>query len=524
MVNSFDFAYQRQPLMNNSIAIRSLVTFGILVPAAIFLGYMLADPLQYSTFATIGAVLALLLFPLLLKWHQPMLLLSWNMAVMIPFIKGSPNLWMIMAAVTLGIAVLQRALDREMRFIQVWQITMPLLLLLGVVLLTAKLTGGFGLRAFGSEVYGGKKYIFILGAIAAYFALTAWRIPTERAKTFTGLFLLGGVTYALADCWNFAPKSLHFIWWFIPAWGGAVSEFNGGVSRYVGAGTAAQAIYFFLLLHYGIRGIFLSKKPWRIVLWGLFFSLSLLGGFRSTLLQNVLLFAFMFFFERLHKTALLFVFLLMGMLGGALLIPAASKLPFTIQRALAFLPLEIDSLARYSAEDSSEWRLRMWRDLMPQIPQHLLLGKGYAISQQDYQMMGYDTSFRAVDSAQQGLALSGDYHNGPLSVILPFGIWGVMVVVWLFAAGFRLLYNNYRYGDESLKTINRFLLALFLMRLIMFVFVVGALSSDLWIFTGIFGLSVSLNNGMARKPAVAPAAEPIRSAPRLLQPRPSFQR
>jgi hypothetical protein len=511
--------------MNNTTALRSLVTFGILIPVAVFLGYVLADPLQYSTFATIGVVLAVMVFPLLLKWHQPMLLLSWNLAVMIPFIKGSPNLWMIMAAVTLSIALLQRALDREMRFVQVWQMTFPLLALVAVVLVTAKLTGGFGLRSFGSEVAGGKKYIFVLGSIAAYFALTAWRIPNERAKLYTSLFILGGATYALADFWSVAPTSLRFIWWFIPAWGGGQeNDVGSGFFRFVGVGAAGRAIYFFLLLRYGIRGTFMSGKPWRILLVGTFFALGLLGGFRSALLEAVLIFVFLFFLEKLHRSPLLFAFLLLGLLGSALLIPAASKLPFMMQRALAFLPLDIDPMARGSAEGSSEWRIKMWQDLMPEIPKHLLLGKGYALSQEDLQMMGVDTSFRSVDASQIGLAISGDYHNGPLSVILPFGIWGVIAMVWLLGAGFKLLYRNFRYGEESVKAINRFLFALFLMRLVMFVFIVGGLSTDLWIFTGIFGLSVSLNGGMAKKPLqLAEHPVPLQHR-RILQPRPSFQR
>jgi hypothetical protein len=166
----------------------------------------------------------------------------------------------------------------------------------------------------------------------------------------------------------------------------------------------------------------------------------------------------------------------------------------------------------------------MWQDLMPEIPKHLLLGKGYALSQEDLQMMGVDTSFRSVDASQIGLAISGDYHNGPLSVILPFGIWGVIAMVWLLGAGFKLLYRNFRYGEESVKAINRFLFALFLMRLVMFVFIVGGLSTDLWIFTGIFGLSVSLNGGMAKKPLqLAEHPVPLQHR-RILQPRPSFQR
>src|SRR4029077_2244465 len=138
------------------------------------------------------------------------------------------------------------------------------------------------------------------------------------------------------------------------------------------------------------------------------------------------------------------------------------------QRALAFLPLELSADARTDAEGSSEWRLEMWKGLLPQVPQHLLLGKGYAITQEDFQMMGMDTSFRSADASQQGLALSFDYHNGPLSVVIPFGIWGFVAFCWFLWSTCWVMYSNFRYGDPALKTINTFLFADLIRHVLMF--------------------------------------------------------
>ena len=49
--------------MNNSLTIRVLITYAVLVPLAVFMGYMISDPLRYSTFATIGVVLGIMIFP-----------------------------------------------------------------------------------------------------------------------------------------------------------------------------------------------------------------------------------------------------------------------------------------------------------------------------------------------------------------------------------------------------------------------------------------------------------------------------
>ena len=66
----------------------------------------------------------------------------------------------------------------------------------------------------------------------------------------------------------------------------------------------------------------------------------------------------------------------------------ANRLPNTFQRALSFLPVNIDPAVRAEAQGSLDWRIEMWKALLPQVPQHLLLGKGYAISQEDWQLIG----------------------------------------------------------------------------------------------------------------------------------------
>ncbi len=65
--------------------------------------------------------------------------------------------------------------------------------------------------------------------------------------------------------------------------------------------------------------------------------------------------------------------------------------------------------------------------------------------------------------------------------------------VWFLAAALRVLYQNYRFGDPNLKRINTCLLVMFAARVVLFIFVFGSLYSDLCIFTGLIGFSVSLN-------------------------------
>ncbi len=170
------------------------------------------------------------------------------------------------------------------------------------------------------------------------------------------------------------------------------------------------------------------------------------------------------------------------------------------------------------AQASSEWRIRMWKNVLPEIPQNLFVGKGYLFSSTDDWMY----QFKGGEEGARGSELVGDYHNGPLSVILPFGLPGVLTFCWfLFACG-RALYRNYKFSIPEYRIINTFLFAYFVARVIFFFAVFGSLYSDLAMFTGIVGLSVSLNGGVSQ-PEAEPAPQFVfgeRNVPAEAEPQP----
>ena len=163
--------------------------------------------------------------------------------------------------------------------------------------------------------------------------------------------------------------------------------------------------------------------------------------------------------------------------------------------------MEFNPEAVAEAKASSDWRIDLWTSLLPEVPHHLLLGKGYAISPETFNEMmdsGSLTISKQVDSSQQSLSLSSDFHNGPLSVILPFGIWGSIAFLWFLGAGFWVLFRNYKSGIPALLILNRFLLVAFLVKCLIFFTVFGALQGDIYMFSAYIGLSIAFNNGVCR--------------------------
>ena len=515
--------------MNNTTGLlKAVIVYAVCVPLAIWLGWMLTslEDLTRSTYIEAAIFVLLLCLPLLLRWHYIMLVFCINFSMTIFFLPGKPMVWMPMVAISLGISVLQRALNKEMHFISVPRISLPLILLVVVALATAKLTGGIGLNSFGGDLVGGHKYFLLIGGILAYFALTARRIPPERAGLYVGLFFLSQCSSVIGDLISLLPSGFNFLSWFFPPNSYIIQEqtVDTGGFRFIGLSIMSGTIVMFMLAKYGVRGIFMSGKPWRLFLFVLFNFLMLFGGFRSRLIFCAMIFAIQFFLEGMHRTRLMPKLVFAGLLVIALAVPFADKLPNVVQRSLALLPLNIDPAVRADAQATSDWRVEMWIAVLPEVPEHLLLGKGYVLSRMELETMGKDTAFHPVSAADWDSALAGDYHSGPLSVVLSFGIWGVIGFSWFLIAAIRALYANYRYGDPVLRNINTLLLAAFLGKTLLFIIIFGAFDADMLFFAGIIGLSVSLNGGVCR-PATEPvetfAPAPASSRPRL---QPEFQR
>ncbi|MGC3961130.1 MAG: O-antigen ligase family protein [Verrucomicrobiota bacterium] len=509
--------------MNNTIAIiRSLIIYGLCLPLAIYIGYLLANPADRVGLTVIVVACFLPLIPALLRWHHLMLVVSWNMSMVLFFIKGSPYLWMAMSAMSLSLTLLQHVLKRNVQFLSVRSVALPLLFLALVIVVTARLTGGIGLAAFGSESFGGKRYIQMFCAIAGFFAITSHRIPPERANLYIGLFFLSSLTSGIGSIAPWVPSGMRIIYAFFPVdnldllSGPITSEFV----RLGGLTVAATGALCFILARHGMGGLFRLggerwrflplrlkqgggiNQPWRLLAFVFITYVALSGGFRSFTITLILCFAFLFYLEGLIRTKLAPVFLLVLILTAAVTVPFVDKLPLTIQRSLSFLPVNVSPLVKFDAENSSNWRIKIWEEVIPTIPQYLILGKGYAIDAKEFEKVNMLTPATGQNSGE-GAALAQDYHSGPLSLLIPLGIFGVIGFLWFMGASLYVLINNYRYGLAEHRHLNTFLLAHFLTKFVMFVFVYGSFQNDLALFTGIVALSLSLNAGM-RKPAVAP--------------------
>jgi hypothetical protein len=504
-------------MANTAIKIpRAHLIMALCLPLAVLVGYFLAEPLDSGSMAVVVLVMFVLAVPLLMKWHHPLLVLSWNASVAFGFMPGQPFAWMLMAVASLFFAVLNRSVDPEARFTEIPSLTKPIIFLSAVVAITCLVTGGIGLRSLGSVRYGGRNYVYVATAIAGYFALSSRRIPVEKSGLYVAMFFLPGMLSLIPTLAYKLGPSFYFLISFFQA-GGVVEQameensiMDSGIVRVNGLGAAGPALYTFVLARYGIRGALDFSKPWRLLLLGIGVLACAASGFRSSLILCGLIFCAVFLYEGLHRTRLLVLFAAIGFVIVATLLPNADKLPMVVQRTISFLPVKVNPIAERSASDSTIWRLQVWKSALPQIPKYLIKGKGFNMDPNELYLMEMSAQRHVVNPYEAPL-VTGDYHSGPLSVIIPLGLFGVVGFVWFLTAGVRYLYHNYRFGNPQLYRINSFLLAFFVAKIVFFVVVFGSLYSDLYTFTGLLGLGVSLNGPPNLVPA-AEATEPEQSA------------
>ena len=206
--------------------------YAVILPLAIFTGWLVAGDMTKTSFTTLTAIIFVILLPVLLKFHYPILIFSWNTFITIFFLPGQPALWMVMAAINFGLAILNRIIRKQATFIPAPSITIALLALGGVVLFTAALRGGLGVQALGTSMIGGKGYYLILAGIVGYFAFASQPIPIGRARFYVALFFLSGLISAGSTFIYLAGPSFYFLFALFPVGFAAVqasSEIAGNV-------------------------------------------------------------------------------------------------------------------------------------------------------------------------------------------------------------------------------------------------------------------------------------------------------
>ena len=160
----------------------------------------------------------------------------------------------------------------------------------------------------------------------------------------------------------------------------------------------------------------------------------MLSGFRSQLGGALLIFAIGVYYWQGMKGLLVGIMIAVGGLISLAAINAILPFPGEVQRALSFLPGSWEERWVKEGEDSTDWRLDIWKAALfsDRWIENKTFGDGLGFSSEElalqeaimnrtYNVAGVGN----LDSHQVSLLINGDYHSGPVSFVRTIGYFGL---------------------------------------------------------------------------------------------------
>lgn len=353
----------------------------------------------------------------------------------------------------------------------------PFLYLFLLVLCITIAVRGFGFSFLGDSKVGGMRYIELL--ITAFLPILIYYVPLRPQQWRFALIGMGLMTLlpALADGLFILTHGAVYQQYYFLRHGATVGrvaqDIMAGEESRFGAGSAVAAGL--VLIPYLVWPYRLSNawKYFALIAAALIFAG--LSGHRLSML-TALAFVWTYGFSTAGRKRKGYVLAtsLAGLFSLLIIIPFVTHLPFAIQRSLAWIPfLEIDEMAKVAARGTTVWRLQVWANALQEVPEYLLIGKGYTYE------ASLSATLRTMNSYEAMFAwpkIMVAYHNGPLSLLIGMGIFGLLSGVGLLVAAtwrHMALMSRGEWHDPILHRLHRVVAILFLIKAVSYLCIYG---------------------------------------------------
>lgn len=362
-------------------------------------------------------------------------------------LPGSPPAWAFAAAVTATMFIIRFAMRRPDFDLKIDLLDFAILLQL-LVISQAYARNPTGLLILGGNKAGGKSYFVFAAAFLAY-ACIAMVKPKEGILRWIVILM---ITFSLGDglVSTISDWSATFSSMVLPIYSNVnlmtATSGNAGFDLDVFRGGGG----FFMLGQAMVLPCFCLLRPisclnplrpliFAIVAVGC--GLVLLSGFRSGAAYLAVVFVVSALIRRTPIDAVIVALLGTLALILVLMTGMVRSLPFGAQRVLSVLPIDVSSAARVDAENSTEWRVQMWKLALTtdRYIRNKALGDGFGFSAVEMKAVldtaqGYSSEF--ADSQEQMLA-QGSYHGFHVETIRFTGVVGLVAALFLMVVAFR---------------------------------------------------------------------------------------
>lgn len=496
--------------MNNTNLPEILQRLGIIAAAIVITIYAV---IQQSTVMIIGV---LAFTPIILFINRPEMFVIAiigvsNSALLVPGLPRGLQLMHLLMLAFIPVMVARYAILKPRQDAMPLSFRAVLLLMAWLVLLIQE--RGLGLRSGGEGLVGGASYIkfFLCGGFLIF---SRYIVLTPRQWTVTITMMVAGSFIPIAAEQLFIQSGgmVTIQYLFIePYVSGLVETLmakesdSGAVARLTAfTGAASSLLMASLVLTTRRTGFRFSTY----LLVGLCLLFAGLSGFRSLLFETIALTAMyrLFIAPPGQRAPVFFAILGAGVAGLLVLIPMTSYLPLAMQRALSWLPFaEIDIMARMGADQSTEWRFRLWEFAWEQSGPFLWIGRGFAVSAAEVM----SANIWKDDLLQ--FWYSHQYHSGPLSAWIDLGLPGfLLLMVFFIAAAYEVLFRNITPSNDIIYRFQTFIRVKILFSIAAYMLIFGDVRSTvagILVNLAIF-YSLDATNRVAAKAADAPAKPP----------------
>ena len=443
--------------MSQSVTSQKLGFFGVIVAGLLFAwfaGNDIADENLFPIAVVLGGLFSLTVIFGLGRSVYLLIPITWGMTGKISVLPLPFDVRQLVVLVSSGLFIsdlIFKKRIRKQRYQKVDILVFANLLYLSVTFLLHPV----GVAAIGGgDRVGGRPYLDVLLGLMAYLILSRQKPSLHYIKRLPVFCLSVALFSAFAGLvGRFLPavgaKLAYFYSEFAP---GMIVE--GNLAGFV-SGTQFGQDRMEFLLYPGttvclfvvsqVNPAFLIRPEyWRSAIFYICGVLMvMLSGFRDGLINIVMTaFAASFLREKFMGIVKILFFVITIVLGGIVASYADFSLPYTFQRALAFLPGNWDVDAVASAKDSSEWRIEMWKEVIKsdKYIRNKIFGDGFGIPREDYEkqlvimMSGGGGGYEGALAAQEAFMINGDFHNGPLTVVRCMGVVGLFLFIPLTIA------------------------------------------------------------------------------------------
>jgi len=444
----------------DSQKIKLILVFALALFFALYLGVAAATA-QSEAIAWVAGTVGLCIILALGRHVWVLIPISAAMGGAINALPGAPPAWWAAMALVTAVFLARIALrTRDLSFRWSWLDFAIFLQLLAVG--QAWLRNPSGLALFGGGMVGGKTYYAFVFAIVCY-ALLAF-VKTDIRMVKTAVVCMIGVSFldaALMLSSNYFPFLAAAV---LPIYSGvdfASSTADEGVntmeSRVTGGKDVGQAFGLAAFTLWPPLSTLNPLRPIRFLLMSLAVGFTLVSGYRSVFAWL----ATVFIVASLIRGKVM-PLVVSGFIGLSLIVLLAitgqvRHLPSGAQRALSFLPLDVDPKIRGYAESSTDWRVDMWILALTsdKYIKNKLLGDGFGFDASELaasqDAMAGDRRRSMGMTIQEVMLVRGAFHGFHVETIRMTGALGLLCALIGMGIMFRaawVLIQHFRGRNE----------------------------------------------------------------------------